>query len=215
MADARVKVREGRIELYRRVIREAAERVFGHRGPDHASIEEIAREAGIALGTLYRAFPDGKAGITTAIQEHRGAELLDHARQAGLRALEQHKDIVEAMLGGMFALVDYMVTHPDFLRLTLHLSWTWGNENQSVEQGALRNAAIEGAADAMRLGIATEAFIDRDPKLLARLSMAIQQTLLADWLERPRPAEEVCADLREIFLRLFCRPEELARRGVK
>lgn len=206
------KAREGRIDLYRQLIRDAGERVIARGGLAHASVEEIAREAGVSIGTLYRTFPDGKAGVYVAIQEHRGAEMLDHTRTRGLKALERSNNIVDAILEGMAALVDYMVSHPDFLRLTLRQSWTLGTENLTAEQKALRRLGMEGTADAIRLGIASGAFIDGDPALLAQAMVALQQAHLTHWLERPRPAEEVAADLKDMVLRLFCRPEELARR---
>jgi AcrR family transcriptional regulator len=179
------------------------------------SIEEIAREAGVSVGTLYRTFPDGKAAIYTAIQEHRGAELVEHTREVGLRTFQKNNDIVDAVLEGMAALVHYMVDHPDFLRLTLHQSWTLGNDSLTVEQVALRKVGFEGTVQAIQVGIASGAFIDGDPELLARSMLALEQAHLSDWLLRPRPAAEVSADLKEMILRLFCRPEELARRRLK
>jgi AcrR family transcriptional regulator len=172
----------------------------------------MAREAGVSIGTLYRTFPDGKVGIYTAIQEHRGAELLEHTRQMGLKAFEQSNDVVEAFLEGMAALVDYMVSHPNFLRLTLRQSWTSASDETTMGQMAIRKLGMEGTVEGIRLGIASGAFIDADPELLARAMGAIQQAHLTHWLDRPRPAEEVAADLKEMVLRLFCRPEELARR---
>jgi hypothetical protein len=44
--------------------------------------------------------------------------------------------------------------------------------------------------------------------------LALQQAHLTHWLDRPRPAAEVSADLKDMIMRLFCRPDELARRGL-
>jgi AcrR family transcriptional regulator len=53
---------------------EAAREVFAQHGPD-VKVEEIARRAGVGVGTLYRRFP-GKEELVRAILEERVAELL-------------------------------------------------------------------------------------------------------------------------------------------
>src|SRR4051794_32584313 len=50
---------------------EAGREVFADRGPD-ASLEEIARRAGVGIGTLYRHFPTRDALIETIYAEHIG-----------------------------------------------------------------------------------------------------------------------------------------------
>ncbi len=60
----------------------SAHRVFERHGPD-ASLEEIAREAGVGIGTLYRHFPTRDALVEAVFQEkietqrRRAAELLE------------------------------------------------------------------------------------------------------------------------------------------
>src|SRR3954451_21088828 len=58
----------------------AAKIVFAEHGPDVA-MEEIARRAGVGIGTLYRRFPDRDALIRAVAQENFGA-VLDEARAA-------------------------------------------------------------------------------------------------------------------------------------
>jgi AcrR family transcriptional regulator len=53
---------------------EAAREVFAEHGPD-VKVEEIARRAGVGVGTLYRRFP-GKEDLVRAILDERLAELL-------------------------------------------------------------------------------------------------------------------------------------------
>ena len=56
-------------ERNRRKLLEAAHRVFADRGLD-AGVDEIAREAGVGMGTLYRRFPT-KDDLVEAILEER------------------------------------------------------------------------------------------------------------------------------------------------
>ncbi len=48
--------------------------VFAEQGPD-ASLEEIARRAGVGIGTLYRHFPTREALVEEIFQEHIGEVL--------------------------------------------------------------------------------------------------------------------------------------------
>ena len=52
-------------------IREAAERVFVRRGFDGATIQEIADEAGVSAGNIYRYF-DSKADLIHAVTQACG-----------------------------------------------------------------------------------------------------------------------------------------------
>ena len=58
----------------------AAKAVFAELGPD-VPMEEIARRAGVGVGTLYRRFPDREALIRAVARENFGG-VLDDARSA-------------------------------------------------------------------------------------------------------------------------------------
>ena len=55
----------------RALLVEAGREVFAEHGPD-ASLEEIARRAGVGIGTLYRHFPTREALVETIYAEHIG-----------------------------------------------------------------------------------------------------------------------------------------------
>jgi AcrR family transcriptional regulator len=61
-----------------------AAQVFAEQGLD-AGYDEIARRAGIGVGTVYRRFPE-RAGLIQALFESRIAEVIDLAEQAAGRA---------------------------------------------------------------------------------------------------------------------------------
>ncbi|WP_052069369.1 TetR/AcrR family transcriptional regulator [Streptacidiphilus albus] len=58
----------------------AAWQVFAEHGPD-AGVEEIARRAGVGMGTLYRRFPT-KEALVEALNDGLLAEILSSARRA-------------------------------------------------------------------------------------------------------------------------------------
>lgn len=75
----RISRRRDAQENYERLLA-AAQREFAARGVD-ASLEKIARDAGVAIGTLYRHFPD-RLDLILAAFEPRLQEFLDGASNA-------------------------------------------------------------------------------------------------------------------------------------
>jgi AcrR family transcriptional regulator len=67
-------------ELNRRRIMDAARQVFGERGLE-ATLDEVAREAGLGVGTVYRRFPD-KEALVEALFEESFAQVVAQAEQA-------------------------------------------------------------------------------------------------------------------------------------
>jgi AcrR family transcriptional regulator len=95
-------------EANRERILAAAERVFAERGLD-AGVDEIARAAGVGMGTLYRRFPT-KEELVGAVVELRVGELAAAAR-AGLEA----EDAWEALRGALRAWAAAQAEHRGFL----------------------------------------------------------------------------------------------------
>ena len=79
-------------ERNRRRILDAARVVFAERGLS-GSHDDIAREAGVGVGTVYRRFPD-KEQLIDALFEARIQEMADVARAA-----TEHPDPWEALVG--------------------------------------------------------------------------------------------------------------------
>jgi AcrR family transcriptional regulator len=76
----------------------ASAEVFAERGPD-ASLEEIARRAGVGIGTLYRHFPDRDA-LTEAVYRNEVERLCD---AVGPLLAEHSADEALALWMGNFA----------------------------------------------------------------------------------------------------------------
>jgi AcrR family transcriptional regulator len=67
-------------ERNRRRILQAADEVFTERGLE-ATLDDVARHAGVGVGTVYRRFPD-KASLADALFEQRIDAILDLAKHA-------------------------------------------------------------------------------------------------------------------------------------
>ena len=212
-------LRKARAEAYRAVVRGAAEKVFAEHGFAGARVEQIARAAGVSVGTIYRAYPGKKQEMYRDMHVQRGTELLGRTRALGIEAWRRRGDVLDGILAGLGALVEYFIGHPDYLRIVLHeeKAWAQGPVRQSAAQAVMWNEGMTGAEEAMRYGIAAGLLVDDAPEVMARTSVAMEQAHLAYWLEsgRSEPAEQVAARLQRQFLRAFCRPEILATRQAQ
>lgn len=196
---AKRRVRAAKQALYRELILAAAQRVFGERGYDDARMEEIARQTGLSLQTVYGVF-DGKAEIYRALHETGDAELLRRAAES-VRGID---DPWQALRAGVRAYALYFLEHPDFLRMQLREGLAWGSESVAAgsrERSQAWRAGVDMLTTAFARCIERGLFVRRDPRLLARMMVAMQQVELAQWLEggMREPHEEV---LREIEVQL-------------
>jgi AcrR family transcriptional regulator len=72
-------------DVYREAILQAAEKVFGQRSFYDAKVADVARESGVAAGTLYNYF-DGKEAIFRALIDKLGDQLLARLKPISGRA---------------------------------------------------------------------------------------------------------------------------------
>jgi AcrR family transcriptional regulator len=82
---------------------EVAKRTFAEKGST-AGLEEIARAAGVGIGTLYRHFPTRDA-LIEAVYRNETRELAESARR-----LAADRPPVEALRAWMLLFVDHMAT---------------------------------------------------------------------------------------------------------
>ena len=208
MAQPRPKenVRRARAGLYRRLVLEAAERSFAAKGFDATRMEEIAAESGLSLGTVYSVFA-GKPDLLRAVQETRNREILALAAAAAGRAAGPR----ERLLAAVRAYVEFFASHAEYLRIHLRGGHAWGLAGAGSRSRAHAHAWDEGIDLYARIfeeGIAAGAFHPGEPRLLARMMIAMQQVQLADWVERGMPGdvEVLLAGIETQLRRAFCRP---------
>jgi AcrR family transcriptional regulator len=194
--------REG---LYRRLILDAAERLFALKGFDDARIEEIAAASGLSLGTLYSVFA-GKPDVMRAVHEARNREIL--ARSA--RAIADAAGPLEQLLAAARASLEFFVAHPDYLRIHLRGGHAWGLDAAGGRSRSHAHARDEGIVlytENLQSGISAAVFHPGSPRLLARMAIAMQQVQLADWVERgmQRDPAALVEDMHAWLRRSLCR----------
>ncbi len=210
-ASRRRSAREARNALYRQLVFEAAERAFAEKGVEDTKMEEIAAEAGLALGTVYNVF-SGKARLVAEIHETRLREATRRARELARSAA----DPVETLLLGVRGYVDFFAAHPDYLRMHLREGYAWGLGASAQATPAHVQAWREGHALQVAIferGIAQGLFHEGDPHLMARMMIALQQVQLAAWVEggMERDPHELVAEMQAQARRCFCTSRAPAR----
>jgi len=200
---SREQARRAHQALTRRLVLDAAERVFARAGYAGARMQEVAAAAGVSLKTLYALFR-GKAGLYRAVTDGRRTELFERlsAEVSGAASAR------ERMLEGVAVAVRFLREHPDFLRLHLREGQAWATGGASRQDPYWRRV-LALQTRLYERGIAEGAFVDEDPELLAKLTVAIYQVHLADWLERPGAAGDAEALVERIQThveRAFCLP---------
>jgi len=201
----RERARRAKRALYRELIVEAAERVFAEGGFESSKIQDVADEAGIALGTLYKSF-SGKAEIFRSIHERRSRELLERCETS----IDEGASPLLALLGYVSSYLEFLLAHPDYLRMHLDESSAWGFgarfESRVQVEAWQRAHDIEVAfiAEGIREGI----FVDRPASLLVRTLASIQQVQLAWWIESggEQAPGALLEQMRVDLVRAVCRP---------
>jgi AcrR family transcriptional regulator len=200
---ARAQIDEARARIYHDLVLESAEQLFGAKGFEEATMREVAQEAGISLKTLYATFP-GKQDLYREIQSLRGRAFLERVGAA----VEQGSDPLDRLARATRAYVDFLLEHPNWLRIHLHERVSWGLGPATGEGTELWRAGVDNLAGIVRDGVAEGSFHPGDPDAMAMMGIAIMQVHLSRALElgekdAERLANEVLLHLR----RLLCRSE--------
>lgn len=101
------------------MIFEAAVKVFAERGYDRAKMDEIARAAGVAKGTIYYHFTS-KDELFTALMNHGLQNMKEYVR----RRIDEEQDPTLKLRGLLDAEVSYLFQHGTFAKLLLTEVWS-------------------------------------------------------------------------------------------
>jgi AcrR family transcriptional regulator len=166
--------------MYRDLVLDAAERVFGARGYHASRMEEVAAEAGVSLSTVYGAFPS-KRDLFEALHETRGRQFLAQLEPA-LRASEPP---LVCLRRAVEAFVTYLVAHRDYLRVDLREGRSWAIGD--VQASRAFQAGIDLWTRLVERGVEEGVFYPDEPRLMATTAFAIMQVQLACLLEAGEP----------------------------
>lgn len=200
--EARAELRRARRDVSLQHLVRGAERVFAERGYDAARMQDVARESGLALATVYDLVAS-KEDLYAEIYRSRGSALLGKA--AG--ALGQARTALDLLLLGIAAYVGFLCEHPDYLRIQLGERQPWAllPRFHAEEQQRLWQQGLDLTISSFRAAIAEGSIIPEDPEVLARLMIAAHQVYLGRWVEQgmSEPVCDLIARMQRHVLRAF------------
>lgn len=191
--------------MYREHILDAAENVFAEHGYETAKVQSVAAAAGVSLATLYGVF-ETKWDLYRAVHERRTQTLHEHVRKRGEEA---EGDLLDRMLSGISAYIEFHMQHPAYLRMHLREQHVWSTSAtlESPEQIDAWTRGLGMMNRAFELGQEAGVYHRDDrPELMSRTNLAMHQVRLADWVDRgmTEPMESLIASVHRQFIRTFC-----------
>ncbi|WP_037576938.1 TetR/AcrR family transcriptional regulator [Phaeacidiphilus oryzae] len=198
-----------------RAIGQAATRVFGRDGYTRASIDAIAKEAGVSTRTIYNHFPEGKAQLfaevirfTSAQVARTHIDLID--RHLGRRSVDLESDLAGLALdlaasatqeevAPHFALVRQIIAEAEHLPPDVLAEW------RRIGPGSVGRALADRLADLSSRGLLDVP----DPALAARHFLQLtsaeltQRSFYGVFPVSDAEAETVVAAGVHAFLRVY------------
>ncbi|MCA9504368.1 MAG: TetR/AcrR family transcriptional regulator [Spirochaetaceae bacterium] len=183
-ATAKERARTLRDEAYREAIAEAAEVLFGEHGIDGTKMEDIARDAGFAVTTVYSAFRGGKAEIVEAVHERRLSDMV----RAAESYVQSEGPALDRLAASNRQSVHFFMDHENYLRMHLREGHAWFLADAvagRVRGGAIQWAPGVGAVvEMVEQGIANGEFDLDDARRAGKSIVMLQQLHLSEWIER-------------------------------
>jgi AcrR family transcriptional regulator len=200
-----------RSRMYRELVFESAERVFGEQGFEESSMQDLAAEAGVSLKTLYATIP-GKAELYREIQFERGNALMDAVQSA----IGEAGSPLQKLERGVRAIVGFFLEHPSFFQIMLRDGHAWGLNPVAEESRETFRAGTSLNEALIREGMDDGTFFPGDPYLQASAAQSLIQVYLSGLVARQETpdaraiSDEIVLQLR----RLLCRPDAREQREV-
>ncbi len=196
------KLETARAQMYRDLLFETGEAVFGANGYDRATMQQIASEAGVSVKTLYQHYPS-KTALYEEIMRERASAFVA-AVGAGLESADDPCVRIE---NGVRAYVEFLFEHEAWLAIHLRgrVAWSLRPRTQAAVHEWRRG--IEDFSKALREGMDRGVFFEEDAIELAALCQGIMQQHMARALDQnERDPELVTGRIVEHLMRLVRKP---------
>lgn len=183
------RLEDARSRMYRDLIFEAAECVFGAKGFEGATMQQIAAEAGVSLKTVYASYP-GKQELYTAIMLARGRAMYEAVRDA-YASTDQP---IERLVRGTRAFVAFLFAHEDWSRIHVRSQTSWAIRPAEAGTAELWDLGHRAHVDMLRQGMEAGVFCEDDPDELALMLQTMTRIQVVHAIERGEADSEAVAD---------------------
>lgn len=180
--DKPTRLGDARARMYRDLVFESAECIFGQKGFESATMQEIAHEAGVSLKTLYASYA-GKQELYEDIQLVRGKAFIEGVMVA---AAMGHTPLEKLALT-VRSHVDFLFSHRDWLRFRMRTRVSWGIRPDDDVAAHYWELGLQNISGLLADGMAEGTFYKGDPVAVATMAQAIMQVAVTGAVE----AEEV------------------------
>jgi AcrR family transcriptional regulator len=165
------------VQQRRALILEAADRLLRHYGPQKTTVADVAREAGVGVGTVYLEFPS-KDALVEALSRTRHRAVLDAMRRAAepaeRPAAERLAGAMDARLEAFFALAEEGAHACDLVHCV--------STAVKTAQASFHEEELALIADIVRRGKETGELATGDVDLTARTVLRAYTTFTLPWL---------------------------------
>ncbi len=161
----------------RATILEAADRLLRHYGAQKTTVSDVAREAGVGVGTVYLEFPS-KEAIVEELSRSRHREVLDAMRSAAGAARRPFRErltrCLDARLEALYALVDAGTHACDLVHCV--------SAAVKTAQVSFHHAELALVADLLRRGTEAGELEAADPEAVASTILRAYATFSLPWI---------------------------------
>jgi len=194
---------DARARMYRDLIFESAECVFGQKGFDSTTMQDIANEAGVSLKTLYAAYP-GKQDLYKEIQRVRGKAFIEGVLVAAAMGHTPYEKLALTVRSH----VDFLFGHRDWLSFRLRTRVSWGIRPDDEDAAHYWELGLRNISDIMQAGMDQGLFYEGVAEDVASVVQAVMQVEVTRAVESESVDAETCsADILLHLERLLSPPE--------
>lgn len=199
--------REREREVRRREILNAARDVFVEYGYEHATLDEVARRAEFAKGTLYSYF-ESKADLFEALVDEEFGRLITAIKNT----IDEEADDKQAFVKGVKVAVEYISPGSNFFSIAIASHTSREHNNTTKFHALVMKRYVEVArlvSDRIGRGIKNGVFKEYNPDFLAFLLLGMVHSAIheGDWFDEVHSLRENEVEiLCDIFLNGILKP---------